>query len=73
LYPEKWKGWRFIMMGFGGFFGILLSFAENLNGLFFGSLKRMWSAEISTSRRTRRDRQGTEICFSTVRIDPHAN
>ena len=55
------------MMGFGGFFGILLSFAENLNGLFFGSLKRMWSAEILISRRTRRDRQGTEICISTVR------
>lgn len=55
------------MMGFGGFFGILLSFAENLNGLFFVSLKRMWSAEISISRCTRCNRQGTEICISTVR------
>ena len=55
------------MMGFGGFFGILLSFAENLNGLFFGSLKRMWCAEISISRRTRRHRQEPEICISTVR------
>jgi hypothetical protein len=27
---------------------------------------RMWSASISTSRRTRRDRQGTEICISTM-------
>lgn len=55
------------MMGFGGFFGILLIFDENPNGPFFGCSARMWSAKMSTSHRNRRDGQDTIISIPTER------